>query len=172
MVAVPIDTTSSSTVAEPPSPVPSSGRGPSVAWGVVALVAAGGLVAAAFASWSSDLPSGLAGSFRFWVLYSAAVTALGGVASIFKYRVGVGVSAGALVIFGPLAAANIHDYIDFGFSIGPGLYALLAAGLAGLVLAVVTLTWSALGRPAPRTSSLRPSPGSVERCWPSARTCP
>ena len=98
------------------------------------------LVAAAFASWSSDLPSGLAGSFRFWVLYSAAVTALGGVASIIKYRVGAGVSAGALLIFGPLAAANIHDYIDFGFSIGPGLYGLLAAGLAGLVLAVVTLT--------------------------------
>lgn len=98
------------------------------------------MVASAFASWSSDLPSGLSGAFRFWVLYSAAVVTLAGVASIFKYRVGAGVSAGALLIFGPLAAANIHDYIDFNFSIGPGLFALLAAGLAGLMLAVVALT--------------------------------
>ena len=97
------------------------------------------MITSAFASWSSDLPSGLSGTFRFWVLYSAAVVALGGVASILKYRVGAGVSAGALLIFGPLAAANIHDYIDFNFSIGPGLFALLAAGLAGLVLAVATL---------------------------------
>jgi len=108
-------------------------------WGVASLCAPAALTLAAFANWTIHVRATAPRYERYWFLFVVLIGALAGTASVLRSRLGLGISAGVLLVFPALFASAMHSVLHADLTVGPGVVAFGWACALGVVFTAATL---------------------------------